>query len=442
MNAYIMYVVRYLSIWRVLALIFILFVLTTIVRGAYAAPSSPRHGVTINNRDKTDEGFTLFTPIGGATGKNGKNEVYLIDMNGRTVHSWSTQHTPGLYSYLLKNGNLLYAGNTNELLNAPAPGGSGVIQEINWNGEVVWEYKNTFMHHDFQKLPNGNVMVVVWEKLRPENEEKVLGGMAGTLEKDGMWSDAILEIDYKTKQVVWEWHAQNQLNFEEYPIGTLENRLEWNHMNSVAFLPKGNAYNGKPAVITSLRQNDSVLIIDYESKKVLWSWGKGIIKNQHDPSLMKNGNILVFDNGLNRPNGELPASKVVEVNPKTDQIVWEYQGGGISGNQFFSNIMGGAQELSNGNILITESLSGRIFEVARGVENQQVIKFLNMVTGPKFKNEIVWEYVSEYVSPSIAERAIFRAYRYGINDIKWPVAMPNPNSSIVTLKDYIMSFFK
>jgi len=429
---------------RIFASFLLLFALVIVVGATYAAPSIFPRGVTINKSDKTDKGFTLFTPIGGATGKNGKNEVYLIDMNGNPVHSWVVKNTPGLYAQLLKNGNLLYAGNTNAMADAPSPGGGGVIQEIDWNGKVVWEYQNVFMHHDFHKLPNGNVMVVVWEELEPSNEEKVIGGMAGTLEKDGMWTDAILEIDYKTKQVIWEWRAQEQLNFEDYPIGVLENRLEWTHMNSVVFLPKGNAYNGRPAVMTSLRQNDSVLIIDYETKDVLWSWGIGDVKNQHDPILMKNGNILMFDNGLNKPDGELPASRVLEVNPKTDKIVWEYQGGGISGNQFFSNIMGGAQELSNGNVLITESLSGRIFEVARGGANPQAIKFLNMVTGPKFKNEIVWEYVSKYVSPTLPGESIFRAYRYGINDIKWPIKMPNPNSSLNldTFKNNLMNFFR
>jgi len=159
--------------------------------------------------------------------------------------------------------------------------------------------------------------------------------------------------------------------------------------------------------------------------------------------LMKNGNILIFDNGVNRSYSYMPSSKVIEVNPKTNQIVWEYQGGGIYGNQFFSSVMGGAQELPNGNILITDSLSGRIFEVVKGVENPLTKSSRNyLVMEPRFKNYIAWEYVSDYVSPNIIEGVIFRAYRYGIDDIRWPVKMPNYDSSITTLKNNFTNFFK
>lgn len=432
-----------------IALSILFFSLIAVFGLALIVPSAQQRGVTINDRNKTYKGFTLFTPVGGATGKGGKNEVYLIDMDGKPVHSWVVKEPPGPYAQLLQNGNLLYAGRTDELLtgplkDAPLIGGGGILQELDWNGNVVWEYKNKFMHHDFAKLPNGNVLVVVWERLDPSNEEKVVGGLPSGFEKKyGIWGDAILEIDYKTKEVVWEWSTEDYLKFEDYPIAPLENRLEWTHINSVAFLPEGNPYNGRPAIMTSLRQNDSVLIIDYETKDLLWSWGKDVIKHQHDPTLMKNGNILIFDNGVNRPFSQWPSSKIIEVNPKTNQIVWEYQGGGLYGQKFFSHVMGGAQELPNGNILVADSVSGRIFEVAKGAADPRWNGYpYYMAPVPKFENKIVWEYVNKYVSPNPIEGAIFRAYRYGINDIKWPVAMPKYDSDIATLKDNFTNFFK
>ncbi len=406
-----------------------------------AYPSEFPHEVTIHQESETYEGFTLYTPLGGGTGADGTNEIYLIDMDGNTVHTWTVEHAPGLYGFLLPNGNLLYGGNTRELQPTPGGGGGGTIQEIDWDGNVVWEYTGTeiskYMHHDFDKLPNGNILVLAWEEMTPEGMTRVQGGLEGeefvdpeTGEKK-IWSDAIYEIDYKTKEIVWEWHAEEELEIEDYPLFPLNNRHEWTHANTVEFLPEGNPYNGKPAIMTSFRQPDVIMIIDYETKDVLWEWGSGEIKVQHDPTLLDNGNILLFDNGMQKPDtmrSGIPASRVLEVNPKTNEIEWEYTGDGLRGFRFFSGVISGAQRLPNGNTLITEGVPGRIFEVKKGekVGNAEEIE-TNLMSGPLYANEIVWEYHNPHYSPNTVENAVFRAYRYGINDIDWPVKMPDPN---------------
>jgi hypothetical protein len=270
-------------------------------------------------------------------------------------------------------------------------------------------------------------MAILWEEMTPENQARVQGGIAGT-EIDGkIWSDVLIEIDYETKEIVWEWHVQDQLNIEDYPIGPLNNRHEWTHANTIEYLPAGNSYNGKPSVMTSYRQTDTVMIIDYESKDVVWEWGQGEIKNQHDPTLLDNGNVLIYDNGMHIPDGArsgIPHSRVVEVDPDTDEIVWEYMGGGLRGYKFFSSVISGAQRLPNGNTIICEGVPGRLFEVTKGMSRE--------TEGPydeiKFDNEIVWEYISPYYTPNEMGNTIFRAYRYGVNDVNWPVEMPNPRA--------------
>ena len=97
-------------------------------------------------------GITIVTPLHG-TG------VYLIGMKGEVLHQWDTDLPPGNYAYLLPNGNLLWAGETPE---GPKPGGGkgGLIQEIDWEGNILWEYQDDCQHHDFRRLKNGNTLYI------------------------------------------------------------------------------------------------------------------------------------------------------------------------------------------------------------------------------------------------------------------------------------------
>jgi hypothetical protein len=77
--------------------------------------------------------------------------------------------------------------------------------------------------------------------------------------------------------------------------------------------------------------------------------------------MLPDGHILVFDNGVRRKY-----SRVLEVDPASGEIVWEYRG--EVPELFYSEARGSAQRLPNGNTLICESDRGRAFEVTPGGE--------------------------------------------------------------------------
>ena len=77
---------------------------------------------------------------------------------------------------------------------------------------------------------------------------------------------------------------------------------------------------------------------------------------QHQPTLLANGRILLLDN-----QGHRGMSKVIEIDPFTQEIAWSYQGD--ADNPFSTRTGGSVQRLPNGNTLVTESDSGRAFEV-------------------------------------------------------------------------------
>lgn len=409
----------FLRLFLIFVVIFAFSLFTNTVSG-YSPHTNT--GVLLSDPLNFYNGYTIVAPLGGNVKPSGKHMVYLVDMEGNEVHSWETGYKPGNYGFLTKEGILVYGGATDEL-EQPRPGGTGgIIQEIDWDGNVVWEYRNKYLHHDYDKMPNGNIMALVWDKMREESVERMQGGNGETPEV--VWSDGIIEIDHETKEIIWEWYAQEELTIEDYPIDENMARFEWTHANSLDFLPEGNSFNGRKSILASFRQNHLVLIIDYETKEVTWEWGPGEITFQHDATLLENGNILVFDNGTHHKarllppglpggaGGGPPSSRVVEVNPETNEIVWQYLGELVFGHEFFSSIISGAQRLPNGNTLITEGLTGRVFEVAT--------VFNEGDDENPYVNTIVWDYLSPYDTNNSFGRALFRSYRYGPDDVDWP----------------------
>ena len=141
------------------------------------------NGLIHYNPQQTYRGYTLVTNLNG-------QESRLIDMKGRICHRWRSDLGIS-YSYLLPNGNLLLrtgpAGQEVSFLQHPATellprGGrtvSGAILELDWDGNVVWEYRYPLLHHDFERLPNGNTLVLAWELIPEEISQQVKGWHAG-----------------------------------------------------------------------------------------------------------------------------------------------------------------------------------------------------------------------------------------------------------------------
>jgi hypothetical protein len=112
-------------------------------------------------------------------------------------------------------------------------------------------------------------------------------------------------------------------------------------------------------VLVGFRELDLIAVLDVDEPRVVWTWGAGELDRPHHPTFLPNGHILVFDNGARRGY-----SRVLEVDPRSRAIVWSYAK--RSKPAFFSEARGGATPLPHGNVLITESDQGRVFEVDRG----------------------------------------------------------------------------
>ena len=368
--------------------------------GAGIEPNTLRRrgvGFRGHNPDRAARGYTLFAPL--AAGKT----VHLIDQLGSEVNTWQMPYPPGLYGYLTDRGTLFYGGKIpNDSFIGRSPFRGGAALEADWDGNVLWEIQKSDHHHDARLLKNGNVLLICAAELPADIASKVRGGIPGS-EPDGkMYADYLVEMT-TAGETVWEWRAWEHLDPEQDEITMpSDSRAEWTHANGVIELPDGN-------ILLSMRNISTLLRINRRSGEIEWKLGPPPLSGQHGPVALPNGNVLIFDNGPYRVDQgapQAPYSRVLEIDPTTNEIVWKYQEAseapGIRGS-FFSALISNAQRLPNGNTFINEGLSGRFFEVTMG-------------------GDVVWEYVNPYFGPPTGEpraqqNQVFRAYRYTEDEI-------------------------
>ncbi|MFC1850740.1 aryl-sulfate sulfotransferase [candidate division CSSED10-310 bacterium] len=156
------------------------------------------------------EGYILFSPLLST-------KTYLIDRKGLVVHTWESKFAPGASVYLLTNGHLLRCGRQPDVPVFHGGGLGGRIQEFDWDGKHVWDFTlasgNMLQHHDIEPLPNGNVLLIAWE--RKTYEQTIQAGRKQNLVGPaGLWPVCILEIQPhppKGGHIVWEWHLWDHL---------------------------------------------------------------------------------------------------------------------------------------------------------------------------------------------------------------------------------------
>jgi len=359
-------------------------------------------GVRIYRRERTFRGFTLFSTAFG-------NIEFLIDMNGMVVHTWPVIRSQ--LAEILPNGNLL--------VDSFGPRG---LYELLPDGRRVWSWMHNY-HHDFFVLPNGNIITLIYKI-----ESVVEGYYPPDLEPKHMRTDVVVEINRKG-EILWSFSFSEHLKdlcdasglklpvsyARELPDGSIVEYgpADWAHTNTIEVLPdtplgRRDSRFRAGNLLFSFRNLDIIGVIDRRKEEIVWAWGLGELDGQHQPTMLSNGNILIFDNGTYRGY-----SRVIEINPASGEIVWEDS----DGENFYSPYRSGVQRLPNGNTLICESDAGRIFEVTPD-------------------KEIVWDYYSPFMGqgPGNQGRHIYRATRYTEKQIE-PVIAARRQEQIVAVAD-------
>ncbi|MFW6138958.1 MAG: aryl-sulfate sulfotransferase [Spirochaetota bacterium] len=348
--------------------------------------------VEVHDPSKAYEGYTLFAPMFG-------NIAWLVDMNGKVVHYWEFKNITTNHARLTPRGTILWPGRGPEAIQELASNCTELVEK-DWEGNEVWRYDDQYLNHDFLVLDNGNLLLLRYTDMPDELQKKVKGGIPGT-EIDGKIYGISLHEITRDKQVVWEWNNYQHLDPEKDMADCLDPRYTWGYSNSIDVFPNGD-------VLISMRHFNTLARIDKKTGEITWRWGpEHLLGHQHSVSVLENGNILCFDNGLHRkwmnPGDPIEigtafeASRVIEIDMNTGEIVWEYID---PQHLMYTNICGSAERLANGNTLLCESKRGVFYEVTP-------------------EKEIVWKYRSPFVVPRpayfgwVESKLVFQAHRYG-----------------------------
>ena len=357
------------------------------------------HGghLAVSDGETISEGYMLVAPYYASNFYEEAGEVDLIDTSGRIVHTWRTSH-PVLAARLQDNGRLIVAMTPPaDLLSYPGGGTTGLLHELDWDGNVLWEYEDENMTHDFELLPDGRIAYLVWDKAPLSFANGIRGGFSPVSGSD-VWTNAIVIVD-RAKNEVWKWHMHDHVDPRSYELNSYTPRSDWAHVNSIRYT-SNNPITHTPAFLISVRHISTVFLIDVDTGSVIWQSPRGMFSMQHDATFLENGRILVFDNGfLKQQLRPYYWSRVVEVDLLSNEVVWQFDGGktGTEKAQFATSIMGGAQRLSNGNTFITLSTMGRMFEVTPD-------------------KRVVWDYVQNFPDEEGRKRIVFKAEKYESTD--------------------------
>jgi hypothetical protein len=173
-----------------------------------AKTAPPKRGLQIND-SRALQGYTVLAPMMS-------NKTYLLDMTGRVVRTWESESSGASSAYLLENGHLLRLARLSSQAFGDGPGAAGHIQEFSWDGELVWDFKlataKLLSHHDICRMPNGNTLLIVWEK--KSAQEAIAAGRRAETVPGNMLPEAVFEVKptgKTTGEVVWEWHVWDHL---------------------------------------------------------------------------------------------------------------------------------------------------------------------------------------------------------------------------------------
>jgi len=303
---------------------------------------------------------TLILGMDDLNVHNLDSSVREIDMLGNTVAEWSTKLAE-------RSGKAL----THE------PGDSATRISLNIDS----------VHHDIHELPNGNIIALSTELIEVGGEKG--RELCPNNPVDYVVGDVVVEFE-RGGRVVGTWPVSTVFDPtrrpgsdmcmerdgrapEDWLYPDVANERDWTHANSVTVDEANNT------LIVSLRNLDAVLGLRYRADgdgaagALLWELGPngdlamqgdGLFQyHQHAAKLRDDGTLILFDNGNLRPgntdsggsNPPFSRAVIYKIDPGAGTVrqVWEHRDEDPWGGPAFVPMLGNAQPLANGNVLIT-----------------------------------------------------------------------------------------
>jgi len=347
-------------------------------------------GVSTYDSQKSFEGLNLY--LSGHS-----PSAILMDMEGNLLHLWHYPFENAWKNYpeieikdhrsfwrrvhLYENGDLLAIFE-----------GLGMIK-LDRSSRLLWT-SGFRQHHDVDVHENGDIYVLTrMDTVIPRiNERKpVIEDSITILGPDGWVKrrfSLIEALEHYPKHELY-WNRAKQVEGDIFHTNSLE-ILDGAAAHLNPAFAKGN-------LLVSMRSLNAIFVVDPKKEQVVWGFSDDFEK-QHDPQLLPNGKLILFDNMGGSP--KRGRSRILEYRLPSMGLVWTYEG--TPWDRFYTKDGGLAQRLPNRNTLITETDTGRAFEVTP-------------------EGEIVWQFFSPHrTGPGNAYVAsLFALERIAREDVPW-----------------------
>jgi hypothetical protein len=342
--------------------------------------------VMVHRPNAFSEGLTL---ISGLT-KEGKLDVKVLTRDGEVLHRWRIDWFDGFWPdphhipaedlprtrpatiihgiALLNNGDVVF---NLDLLG---------MARVGLCGTVVWRlpYQTS---HALHVDETGHMWVAGQRRIK-ERSPDLPGYLPPFVEftvlKVTPGGDIVREISMFDVLIKNKLHGLLYMSPKDIWSDTwsIEVSGDTLHLNDVDIFPSHLQPGVFEAgdVMVSLRNLNAVMVFHPDTLRIKYlSIGK--VVHQHDPDFVDGNSISILDNNNVAPDSQGSQSRIVVVDARNDQMHVRYAGS--AEQPFYTAIMGKHQWLPNGNMLITESLKGRAFEI--DPEGQLVWEYFHVV---------------------------------------------------------------
>ncbi|MEJ2140242.1 MAG: arylsulfotransferase family protein, partial [Gammaproteobacteria bacterium] len=301
-------------------------------------------GLSRFDPERAYPGYTIYTAL------RIKFPLRLIDLEGNSVHEWrlpldelpkdrldgqdlDPDNISLAYPRLLPNGDVLAVlGMAFE-----TPWGLGIMK-IDKDSNLLWAYTRQ-THHNLDVDADGNIYAMThtvikspWPGLE-QIQTPFLDDQIAVLNADGEEQKVVSVLEAIQGSPYESLLVYARVDVDRGDLLHL-NSVQWLDAEKAALFP--NAEEGD--VLISLRQLDVIAVMDLDEPTIKWAL-RGPWHLQHDPEVLANGNMLLFDNRGDLKNAG--GTRIMEFDPQTLEVSWEYPDN--PGERLYSSIYGSQQ---------------------------------------------------------------------------------------------------